>query len=194
MPSTSDQPGLPRHAPGTDGHVPEAAPKAKRPALVWYVLALVVPIAVSLVIAGGVVSRGSPKAGPAPAELGGLKLLRVQAGDQAMSAVAGMHSGTFELAEAWIASYEADATVWAGQAEDESKARQLVRAMAAAIGRGGSPFSPPRETQLAGMPVYATSDGGQQHYFYASGRLVVWIAAPASGGTVFVQEATSALR
>ncbi len=111
-----------------------------------------------------------------------------------MSSVAGMHQETFSLDSAWVATYEGEATVWVGEAGSDANAQQLLQAMYEAIGRGGTPFSPPFVTQVGATPLFTTTDGRQQHYFYASGERVIWIAAPAAGGTVFVQEATAALR
>ena len=159
----------------------------------WYALFIMAVVAVALVAAWVTWPRSSPKAAEIPENLGGLSLLRLETGPAAMESVGGMHTGSFALQDAWIATYQGGAAVWVGDAQSEAEAEQLVQAMASAIGRGGSPFSSPSQRTVNKKPMFTTSDGQQQHFFYRTGKRVVWIVVPARDGMRFVQEVSTFL-
>lgn len=169
-------------------------PKVGRGRQIKLLLAFAVPflLIVSLGLAWAMRSDSGSQGTQLPERLGGLALLQTKAGPAAMSDIAGMHEGEFDLQEARVYLYEGNATVWVGVAKGEQEAEGLLQAMAAAIGQGGSPFAAPRRIVVNGTPVFATSDG-QQHYFYRSGKLVVWVAAPVTGTDPFLQEVTTLL-
>ena len=52
----------------------------------------------------------------------------------------------------------------------------LFAAMRERIALGRSPFTPIGERSIAGRTVYELTGMGQQHFYFQSGRLVIWLA------------------
>ncbi len=54
----------------------------------------------------------------------------------------------------------------------------MVHAMTDKILKGRSPFTPTGTHDVDGRTVYALAGMGQQHVYFQSGNLVIWLAAP----------------
>jgi hypothetical protein len=57
-------------------------------------------------------------------------------------------------------------------------ANEMVHAMTDKILKGRSPFTPTGTHDVDGRTVYKLVGMGQQHFYFQSGSLVVWLTAP----------------
>jgi len=75
-----------------------------------------------------------------------------------------------------IAIYgDSAATVWVSSSAQNVIAAQMMQAMTKKIAENRSPFTSTRTRQLKGRRVYELSGMGQQHFYFQSGKLVVWL-------------------
>ena len=124
-----------------------------------------------------------------PDQIAGYRLVRSVKGAEALQAVGGMHRGTTEMTDAWIAYYDRGAISWVGITRSPSDAQEQLDAMLQAIGRGGTPFSKPQAATLGGYQVFTTGDQGSVNYFFRSGLRVVWVRPPNDRGSEFLNAA-----
>ena len=124
-----------------------------------------------------------------PKEVAGYRLQRSVEGSQALQMVAGLHQGSPQVTEAWVAYYERGGTVWAGTTASIDAAKAQLEDMAQAIGKGGTPFSDLREISLVGRRAFTVSDSTSVHYFFQGGTKVIWITPPGDSGLPFVEAA-----
>jgi len=148
-------------------------------------------VSLSLMVAGGLLVLGASVAAlfqelpaqageiPVPDHLGPLSLSEQQSGASAADEIARLHGKTFPLASAVVARYgpNAEATLWLAGTSNEVEAAALIEGMRVAIARGDSPFTPLEPRLADGDTVYPLLGMGQEHMYFRSGRLVVWLAA-----------------
>lgn len=149
-----------------------------------------VAAAVVLAALGGVwwVSRpGLPGAeGPGgvlpPPELGGLPLVHLQRGEEALQAINRLHATAIEIVDGYVATYgrgHEQVIVWWSRAASEARAVELVEAMTDKM--AASPmFSRPEAVTAEGRRVYSTSGAGMRNYYWASGTDVYWVGIVSS--------------
>lgn len=114
-----------------------------------------------------------------PSQIAGHPLTSYLDGPEAIANVTQLHGSAFVPTEAEVATYgEGAITIWRSAAPDEAAASDQVTRMAERIAEGGSPFEPPRADGPSG--VYATFGMGQDHFFFARGTSVWWVAAEPS--------------
>ena len=129
-------------------------------------------IAVQTRISAGV------RAGMVPDSVAGFALSQQTGGEAALNEIKQMHLGDFNVQEASIASYgENNVTLWVAGAGSEDEAAALIQQMTTAIDAGNTPFTPGSVYTFNERKVYSLSDAQQLHFYFQSGRLVVWIAA-----------------
>ena len=158
--------------------------------LLAFAVPLVFAIAISLSVAAGLWSATSQQeTTPAPRQLAGYDLDQVMTGQEAIAEISELHGEDIPVAEAWVAHYQANGTVWAARAADTGQAIQLLDRMVRGIQRGTSPFSGLTRSQFEGIPVYAVTDGRQTHFFYRQGDRVVWLATPRGAEDAFLSAA-----
>ena len=158
--------------------------------LLAFVVPLVFAVAISLSVASGLWSATSQQeTTPAPGQLAGYQLDQVMSGQEAIAEVSELHGEDIPVAEAWVAHYQGNATVWAARATDTEQAVQLLDRMVRGIQKGNSPFSGLTQTQFKGISVYTVTDGRQTHFFYQQGDRVVWLATPPGAEDAFLSAA-----
>ena len=187
--STSIPPGEEPGLAAPPGSRPSQGVRARRFGTPFTVVQLGFFVLMAVVVAAGLwgVVQRRPRASAIPEELAGYRLVRSVDGPQALQMVAGLHQGSPQITEAWVAYYERGGVMWAGTAVSGEAAREQLEAMAQAIGKGGTPFSDLREISLAGRRVFTVRDSSNAHYFFQSGALVIWITAPGVSGAPFVE-------
>ncbi len=145
----------------------------------------------SLMVAGGLLVlaaaaaallQGLPgQAGeiPVPDRLSDLSLGERKSGATAADEIARLHGKAFPLAEAVVARYgpNAEATLWVAGTSNDVEAAALLEAMRGAIAGADSPFTALEPRLIDGDTVYPLRGMGQEHMYFRSGRLVVWLAA-----------------
>jgi hypothetical protein len=70
-------------------------------------------------------------------------------------------------------------TIWRSEAPDATRATAQVERMRARIAEGGSPFEIPHRVR-GRSGVYVTFGMGQEHFFFARGTSVWWVAVTPS--------------
>lgn len=113
-----------------------------------------------------------------PESIAGIPMTNSIRGEQALSEIASMHSGAFSMKAGAIGVYGSarQAMLWVAGAKDVSGADQLLEAMRVKIARGGTPFSSVQEWQDDQRTIYELQGLGQQHFYFRSNRLLVWLA------------------
>jgi len=117
-----------------------------------------------------------------PDRLGTLELVEAQTGPAAAAEIAQLHGEVFPLASAEIARYGShrEATLWVAAAASEAGAAELIGAMRRALARGDSPFTPLEPLLVDGMTLYPLRGMDQEHVYFQSDRLVIWLASDPS--------------
>ncbi|MDP2673861.1 MAG: hypothetical protein Q8Q00_03030 [Dehalococcoidia bacterium] len=158
--------------------------------LLAFAVPLVFAIAIGMSVASGLWSATSQQeTTPAPGQLAGYDLDQVMSGEEAIAEISELHGEDIPVAEAWVAHYQGNATVWAARATDTEQAVQLLDRMVRGIQKGTSPFSGLARRQFKGLSVYAVTDGRQTHFFYQQGDRVVWLATPRGAEDAFLSAA-----
>lgn len=129
----------------------------------------------------GAQARPTPAALAVPETLAGLKRTGITIGPEAVAEMAQLHGKSLPLTSAAMASYgDSSAALWVSGAQSTESAAEQVRAMTEKIAEGRSPFRPTGARQAAGRTVYALTGMGQQHFYFQSGNLVLWLSADPS--------------
>lgn len=122
---------------------------------------------------------GAPGPAPLPGHVAGYTLARHAFGQAAIDEITQMHGKAFSLTSGAVGIYGAQgqATLWVSGTGLPFIAGRLVEAMRERIAEGRSPFTPLGGRQEDGRTVYELEGHGQKHFYWQSGRLVVWLAA-----------------
>ncbi len=114
-----------------------------------------------------------------PLVLGGLQLVKTVTGDEGLAQVSRLHGKDVGMEQGYIAHYGGNpnkATLWVGWAENDATAQALTDLMTSKIGPDHPIFRDFQAFTFGGRRVYAVTGQGQQHYYFRSGRAVVWVA------------------
>ena len=110
-------------------------------------------------------------------------------GSEAIEGVVRLHGSSFTITDAQIATYgDGLVTIWRSGTPDAATATSQIEQMRDAITGGTSPFEDPRLVP-ARTVVYASSGMGQEHYFFAKGASVWWVAVAPSLASRVLPEA-----
>jgi len=120
-------------------------------------------------------------ANPAPVSipdtLAGLPLTDRMTGKQAAADFSQLHGKQFPLTSGAVGVYgDYQATLWAAGAPLKGMAAEMVNAMRDKIAEGRSPFKPVGEISDNGRTIYSLEGMGQGHYYFQSGKYVIWLA------------------
>ncbi len=69
--------------------------------------------------------------------------------------------------------------IWAAGTASTNETRRLLEEMRDKIAQGGSPFQPTGVRSIANREIYALDGMGQKHFYFQSGKTLVWLAANA---------------
>jgi len=113
-----------------------------------------------------------------PPSIAGYALGSQLTGQEAVNAISDLHLTGLQVGWAevgWYGDGEVAAWVSRGPAEGAGPDK-MVNQMAARIGKGDTPFTPP--TEVPGLKgVWTTEGNGQVHYFFAADGKVFWLSA-----------------
>lgn len=128
---------------------------------------------------------GAAVANPAPVAvpdaIAGMRLAQKTVGPEAVAEVTRLHGKEFPLTSGAMAMYgKGTVTMWVSGAPASPLAAEMVLAMEKKISEGRSPFTPLGTREMNGHTVYELTGMGQRHFYFQSGRLVVWLAADQS--------------
>jgi hypothetical protein len=112
--------------------------------------------------------------------------------EAAIAEIARMHGNDFDLTSAAIGMYGADYTItlWIAEVSTQTGAGQMLMAMRDKIANsaGSSPFEPVAERSDGSRTVYELEGMGQKHFYYQSGKLVVWLAVQPESAEVALNQ------
>ncbi len=162
--------------------------KRRGPALAIALGAVMVLASISTYVLTQRLAR--PGAAPLPPHLAGISLDEARYGSSATAEVTRLHDRSFPLLAAAAGEYGGGrATLWVGETVAPWSAAQMVQAMGQSIGKGGSPFLPTGEQVVAGRTIHTLDGMGQSHFYFQSGRLVIWLAVDPSLAAFALEEA-----
>lgn len=121
-----------------------------------------------------------PSPAPIPPVVAGLPLAESYLAEKAITEFSRLHGSDFPLTSGAVGMYGSDhsVTIWVARAPFQSTAKRLLVAMHDKIAStsGRSPFLPIGERPDGARTVYELEGMGQKHYYFQSGKLIVWLA------------------
>jgi len=123
--------------------------------------------------------RDHPTAAPLPGSVAGLPLSVQTTGRPATAEFTRLHEQEFLLTSGAIGVYGSDrrVTLWVAGAPLKWMATRMVVSMREKLALGNTPFLPTGDRRDAERTVYALDGMGQNHFYFPSGKRVVWLAA-----------------
>ena len=125
---------------------------------------------------------------PLPGEVAGLSLEGRTYGGPALAELSWMHGQEFQLTQGAVGSY-GEVTLYVAGTPLSFMAGWMMVDMRDKIARSESPFTPLTERKYGSRTVYELVGMGQQHYYFRSGNLVIWLAANEQLAELALQEA-----
>lgn len=117
-----------------------------------------------------------------PNSIAGLGLNSATYGPEAVAEISRMHGKEFPIDYGALGIY-GDAnqiSLWVASFSNRSTATQIIKAMEEKIALGSSPFKPTGQQQVGGRAIYRVEGTGQNHIYFQSGNLIIWLAADPS--------------
>ena len=113
-----------------------------------------------------------------PQMIADLSLTRLIVGQEAIESIHQLHGKDFPLVDGAVAVYgNQNVILWVSDAGSVSAAADLTELMKIRIAEGRSPFEELGSFELDDFVIYELEGIGQTHYYWQSGRLVLWLAA-----------------
>ncbi len=123
----------------------------------------------------------NPGAEPLPESVAGLPLTQALTGRAAVQEINHLHGLSFAITSGAVGIYgQEQAVLWVSGSPLGFMAARMQKKMEHRIAEGRSPFKPLETRQAGGRTVLALEGLGQQHFYFRSGRQLVWLAANAS--------------
>jgi hypothetical protein len=121
----------------------------------------------------------NPGPAPLPDQISEMMLISAKFGLQAVDEIARLHNQTFPFASGAVGMYGSNHQVklWVSGSWLNLMATRMVTAMGESIVESNSPFTPTGESQNGRRTIYSLEGLEQQHYYFQSGRYVIWLAA-----------------
>ncbi len=116
---------------------------------------------------------------PLPDRLSGLSISSEATGRAALQEFTQMHGETFPLVSGARVSYgpENQVTLWIASTASPTDTSKLLASMRNKIADGSSPFQPTGYRQEGSRSIYTLDGMGQKHFYFQSGKYLVWLAA-----------------
>ncbi len=116
---------------------------------------------------------------PLPDQLAGFPLSKRILGRSAINEFTWMHGQGFPLTKGAVGTYGPDNqfTLYVAGTPMKFMAGRLLIAMRDKIAETNSPFTPLAANEINQRIVYELAGLGQQHYYFRSADLIVWLAA-----------------
>jgi hypothetical protein len=117
-------------------------------------------------------------AAPLPKALASFSIKRNVLGRSALDELSWLHDQEFQLNKGAVGTYgeENEITLYVAGTPISFIAGRLVAAMHDKIARSETPFTPIAKGEYGGRIVYELQGMGQQHFYFRSNGLVVWLA------------------
>ena len=121
-----------------------------------------------------------PDEAPLPETVAGLPLSRASYGKEAVAEVARLHGKSFPLSSGAEAMYGRPgemAMLWVTGTPGQPLAARMISEMETAIEESEAPFIPLGVREINDRNVYELTGMGQQHFYFRSKALIIWLAA-----------------
>ncbi len=120
-----------------------------------------------------------PTSVPIPTQVAGFSLASEETGSAALHEFAQLHGKSFPVTSGAKGVYGAgnQAIIWAAGTASTADTRKLLEEMRDKIAQGNFPFQPSGVRTVADREVYALDGMGQKHFYFQSGKYLVWLAA-----------------
>jgi hypothetical protein len=114
-----------------------------------------------------------------PGELANWPLSRSSQGAAALGEITRLHGKEFPLTTGAVGKYGADGQInlWIAGPDDIEVTVHMLEAMRERISEGNSPFIPGGERQDGDRTIFELDGMGQKHFYFQSGKLLVWLSA-----------------
>lgn len=138
---------------------------------------------VLIFIGGGVLytyqSTINPHAVKLPESIAGSEITLKREGWRAVDELQRLHQQDFPLVGGAVGSYgiNQSAKIWVAESSFQFMARRMTRAMLYKIASVNSPFTPSGEFQDGKRIVYELDGMNLKHYYFQSGKMVVWLSS-----------------
>jgi len=115
---------------------------------------------------------------PLPNELAGLSLNNETSGQPALAELSWMHGQEFQLNQGAVGSYGANNEIklYIAGTPFSFMAGRMINDMRDKIAWSDTPFTPVTEKVYGQRTVYKLNGLGQEHNYFQSGNLVIWLA------------------
>lgn len=146
-------------------------------------------------IGGGVLyiyqSTINPQAVNLPKSIAGSEIVLKSEGWRAVDELQRLHQQDFPLSGGAVGSYgmNQESKLWVSESPFQFMAKRMTRAMLNKIASVNSPFTPTGEFQDGKRTVYELDGMNQKHYYFQSGKLVIWLATDADTAEQSIQDA-----
>ncbi len=121
-----------------------------------------------------------PDVATLPESIAGLSLSQASYGPEAVAEVTRLHNKSFPLSSGAAAMYGRPGEMvmlWVTGTPAQLLAGKMISDMETAIEKVDSPFTPVGVRNISDRTVHELTGMGQQHFYFQSAALVVWLAA-----------------
>ena len=122
----------------------------------------------------------NPDEAALPDAIAGLSLSQASYGPEAVAEVTRLHNKTFPLSSGAAGMYGHSGEMvmlWVTGTPAQPMATKMISDMETAIEQAESPFTPVNVRKINDRTVHELTGMGQQHFYFQSASLVVWLAA-----------------
>ncbi|MGB3717757.1 MAG: hypothetical protein WA996_25320, partial [Candidatus Promineifilaceae bacterium] len=121
-----------------------------------------------------------PDEATVPESVAGLSLTQATYGTEAVAEVTRLHNKSFPLSSGAVAMYGRSGEMvmlWVTGTPAQPLAAKMISDMKTAIEKAESPFTPVGVRNIRDRTIHELTGLGQQHFYFQSAALVIWLAA-----------------
>ncbi len=140
---------------------------------------------------------GTPNSGPGPVQSGaipeqlaGLEQVQLVTGEEARRQVDQLHGLSIPVKDAYVVTYaggQEKVVLWVTVSGTAREAEELLSKMVEKM-QDTENFTPPQAFQVRNQVIYSSSGIGMNHYFFARGKELFWVAVSSSRDADIVAE------
>jgi len=126
----------------------------------------------------GFVTYSGGETASLPESIAGVPLKTADYGSQAVAEITRLHQKDLLVSSGAKGLYGNDGQIslWVAGFSSDATASQSLNSMTEKISLGISPFSFIGQKQVAGRPINELEGMGQKHFYFQSGKSVIWLA------------------
>ena len=131
------------------------------------------------VVVAGLWNSANPSRGSAPEAIGAYQLSQIVTGPAAVTQMARLHGKGIGVVDGYVGHYEGPSggiVAYVGEAASDSDAAALLKQMEQSIGTSNQYFTNLKTVTVNGVKLFSVRSGPENHYFWATGKKVIWLA------------------